>query len=221
MALWEFASEFSLTLSKVVVRERAELKEKTTLYKFQSFISKVQLNKIWVITGQGHVTHEHILSMAKENESVDERVSLCLVKFALRGFKSKDSCIKLTTCICFEARLQSIHSALCSVFVLLSLLSIGLCKHSIKRQIGLLSNLNYSTKEILIRKIITPPKKMHLHLHFGPETGSVVSKAKCGRPEVTAPSDDRYIRLSFQRDRKAASSQIQNFLNKQCKTLIR
>uniref|UniRef100_A0A3B4XSX8 Transposase Tc1-like domain-containing protein n=1 Tax=Seriola lalandi dorsalis TaxID=1841481 RepID=A0A3B4XSX8_SERLL len=42
---------------------------------------------------------------------------------------------------------------------------------------------------------------------FG-ETGSVVSKARSGRPKVTTPSEDQYIKLSSLRDGKATSTRI-------------
>ena len=51
-------------------------------------------------------------------------------------------------------------------------------------------------------------------------TESVVSKACSGRPKVTTPSEDQYIKISPLRDRKATLSQIQNLLNKECKTRI-
>lgn len=43
---------------------------------------------------------------------------------------------------------------------------------------------------------------MHGSLQRFAETGSVVSKARSGRPKVTTPSEDQYIKLSSLRDRK-------------------
>ena len=49
---------------------------------------------------------------------------------------------------------------------------------------------------------------------------SVASKARSGRSKLTTLSEEKYIKLSFLRDRKATSTQIQNLLNKEHKTPI-
>uniref|UniRef100_A0A3B4V6T2 Transposase Tc1-like domain-containing protein n=1 Tax=Seriola dumerili TaxID=41447 RepID=A0A3B4V6T2_SERDU len=61
---------------------------------------------------------------------------------------------------------------------------------------------------------------VHGTLKRSAETGSLVSKARSGRPKVTTPSEDQYIKLSSLRDRKATLSQIQKLLNKECKSSI-
>uniref|UniRef100_A0A3B4XIU1 Paired domain-containing protein n=1 Tax=Seriola lalandi dorsalis TaxID=1841481 RepID=A0A3B4XIU1_SERLL len=85
---------------------------------------------------------------------------------------------------------------------------------SVRSQIVILSKEGLSQRQIMARLKVSKGA-VHGTLKRFAESGSVVSKARSGRPKVTTPSEDQYIKLSSLTDRKATSSQIQNLLNKE------
>ena len=90
---------------------------------------------------------------------------------------------------------------------------------SVRHQIVILSKEGLSQCQIMARLKVSKGA-VHGTLKRFAETGSVVSKARSGRPKVTTTSEDQNIKLSSLRDRKVTSSQIQNVLNKERKTPI-
>ena len=85
---------------------------------------------------------------------------------------------------------------------------------SVRNQIVILSKEGLSQRQIMARLHVSKGA-VHGTLKRAAETGSVASKARSGRPKVTTPSEDEYIKLSSLRDRKATSAQIQDLLNKE------
>ncbi|KAM7407138.1 hypothetical protein PAMA_003055 [Pampus argenteus] len=90
---------------------------------------------------------------------------------------------------------------------------------SVRSQIVILSKEGLSQRQIMARLKVSKGA-VHGTLKRAAETGSVVSKARSGRPKVTTPAEDQYIQLSSLRDRRVTSSQIQYLLNKERVTPI-
>ena len=90
---------------------------------------------------------------------------------------------------------------------------------SVRNQIVILSKEGLSQRQIVARLQVSKGA-VHGTLKRAAETGSVASKARSGRPKVTTPLEDEYIKLSSLRDRKITSSQIQDLLNKGRKTPV-